>query len=303
MLQPLDPHDRYINVREQPFNVRVVLMLSNHGITVLIAVLIHLSVFFILLMSWQQDPKNILSQLAVVNNAQPAMKLNAYFISERKLNAQMSKEKKQATPEQEPMAVIIKTTQQTLTETLDDGNLKNQPKKTSEPKKQSTPKLIQQPKQQYQKANKIISSQLGSSENIKTSAKNNSPKVSASQLLEATQRYLHGQADKNFEAMSQSRVREASHYGASLSEMTPEMPRYQVKIIEDKTQPTTSNHRLDPNRRVKIGDTCYKVVNLSTQINPHGEGLGFAEPCDPVSATKRSLDAAISNRLSKMKLK
>jgi hypothetical protein len=96
---------------------------------------------------------------------------------------------------------------------------------------------------------------------------------------------------------------EASAYGSTLSEMTPEMPRYKVQIIEDNTQPTTLNHRLDPNRRVKKGDTCYKVVKLGTQVNPYAEGLGFAEPCDPVSPTKRAVDAAISNRLSNMKQK
>lgn len=137
----------------------------------------------------------------------------------------------------------------------------------------------------------------------KPSSKNEALKQSnAINTLSVTGDYLRRQEQQAFEKMvSEYGHRASMPSGASLSEMTPEMPRYEVKIIEDKIQPRSLNHRLDPNRIVKVGDTCYRVVNLSTQINPHGEGLGFARPCDPVDPSKRALDAAIGHRLSKMK--
>ena len=89
--------------------------------------------------------------------------------------------------------------------------------------------------------------------------------------------------------------------GASLSELTPEMFDIEIIEIEDKRQATTLDHRLDPNRIMKHGDTCYRIVPLPTQINPHAEGLGFAEPCDS-ARMKKALNKAIQNRLSKVQL-
>lgn len=36
---------------------------------------------------------------------------------------------------------------------------------------------------------------------------------------------------------------------------------------------------LDPNRIIKFGSTCYRVVKTPTQINPYAENLGFAFKC------------------------
>ncbi|MEZ9141549.1 MULTISPECIES: hypothetical protein [unclassified Shewanella] len=92
-----------------------------------------------------------------------------------------------------------------------------------------------------------------------------------------------------------------SKSGASLSELTPEMFDIEIIEIEDKRQATTLDHRLDPNRIMKHGETCYRIVPLPTQINPHAEGLGFAEPCDSAKM-KKVLGKAIQNRLSKVQL-
>ncbi|WP_153914547.1 hypothetical protein [Shewanella sp. TC10] len=92
-----------------------------------------------------------------------------------------------------------------------------------------------------------------------------------------------------------------SKSGASLSELTPEMFDIEIIEIEDKRQATTLDHRLDPNRIMKHGETCYRIVPLPTQINPHAEGLGFAEPCDSAKM-KKALSKAIQNRLSKVQL-
>ncbi|PMG31720.1 hypothetical protein BCU94_07180 [Shewanella sp. 10N.286.52.C2] len=89
--------------------------------------------------------------------------------------------------------------------------------------------------------------------------------------------------------------------GASTSELTPEMDDIELIVIEDKRQPTTLNHRLDPNRIVKIGETCHRLVALPTQINPYAEGLDLGHPCEG-GKTKKALDNAIQQRLSKLKL-
>ncbi|WP_285162698.1 hypothetical protein [Shewanella goraebulensis] len=101
--------------------------------------------------------------------------------------------------------------------------------------------------------------------------------------------------------VSQQARRATSGDGASLSELTPEMFNIEIIEIEDKRQATTLDHRLDPNRIMKHGDTCYRIVPLPTQINPHAEGLGFAEPCDS-ARMKKALNRAIQNRLSKVQL-
>ncbi|MFC1519689.1 hypothetical protein ACFL6Z_08205 [Pseudomonadota bacterium] len=89
--------------------------------------------------------------------------------------------------------------------------------------------------------------------------------------------------------------------GASTSELTPEMDDIELIVIEDKRQPTTLNHRLDPNRIVKIGETCHRLVALPTQINPYAEGLDLGHPCEG-GKTKKALNNAIQQRLSKLKL-
>ncbi len=53
---------------------------------------------------------------------------------------------------------------------------------------------------------------------------------------------------------------------------------------------------LDPNRIVKVGSTCYRVVKTPTQLNPYAENLGFPFKCgqtDDEKLLKASLKARI----------
>ncbi len=259
--------------------------MANHGRAVSLAVLVHLGVFILLLLSWEPDPKSLLWRPDPALSSQ-VPKLTAYFITAQELKAKMPVHNPlEESPEAAAALQATIKTPMPVTPAIPISNKAKSAPVRSDSKAHSAKENTE----------------------TKTSVQENTPNsrevISSHQLLQATRGYLQREADASIDAMGLSRAKDVNAYGASLSEMTPEMPQYQVNIIEDKTQATTLDHRLDPNRRVKIGDTCYKVVKLGTQINPHAEGLGFAEPCDPVSPTKHALDAAISKRLSQMKLK
>ncbi|MGP1721570.1 hypothetical protein [Shewanella frigidimarina] len=86
----------------------------------------------------------------------------------------------------------------------------------------------------------------------------------------------------------------------TMSEMDPNLDFIELAPEIDINQPHTFNHRLDPNRIVKQGDYCYRVVELPTQVNPHGWGLGFAEFCGE-DQVKKQLTEAINNRVNRIK--
>ncbi len=86
----------------------------------------------------------------------------------------------------------------------------------------------------------------------------------------------------------------------TMSEMDPNLDFIELAPEIDINQPHTFNHRLDPNRIVKQGDYCYRVVELPTQVNPHGWGLGFAEFCGE-DKVKKQLTESINNRVNRIK--
>lgn len=86
----------------------------------------------------------------------------------------------------------------------------------------------------------------------------------------------------------------------TMSEMDPNLDFIELAPEIDINQQHTFNHRLDPNRIVKQGDYCYRVVELPTQVNPHGWGLGFAEFCGE-DQVKKQLTEAINNRVNRIK--
>jgi hypothetical protein len=86
----------------------------------------------------------------------------------------------------------------------------------------------------------------------------------------------------------------------TMSEMDPNLDFIELAAEIDISQPHTFNHRLDPNRIVKQGDYCYRVVELATQVNPHGWGLGFATFCGE-DQVKKQLTEAINNRVNRIK--
>jgi hypothetical protein len=86
----------------------------------------------------------------------------------------------------------------------------------------------------------------------------------------------------------------------TMSEMDPNLDFIELAAEIDISQPHTFNHRLDPNRIVKQGDYCYRVVELATQVNPHGWGLGFATFCGE-DQVKKQLTEAIRKRVNAVK--
>jgi hypothetical protein len=86
----------------------------------------------------------------------------------------------------------------------------------------------------------------------------------------------------------------------TMSEMDPNLDFIELAAEIDISQPHTFNHRLDPNRIVKQGDYCYRVVELATQVNPHGWGLGFATFCGE-DKVKKQLTESINNRVNRVK--
>ncbi|MBB1437304.1 hypothetical protein H5202_01215 [Shewanella sp. SG41-4] len=86
----------------------------------------------------------------------------------------------------------------------------------------------------------------------------------------------------------------------TMSEMDSNLDFIELAPEIDISQPHTFNHRLDPNRIVKQGDYCYRVVELPTQVNPHGWGLGFATFCGE-DQVKKQLTEAIRKRVNAVK--
>ncbi|QYJ96049.1 hypothetical protein K0J45_10735 [Shewanella alkalitolerans] len=105
-------------------------------------------------------------------------------------------------------------------------------------------------------------------------------------------RYRQAQLDKLVEHAADKATQKKS-----MSEMDGEMRVLALPKENEYETAITLDSKVDPNRIVKIGDTCYRVVSVATAINPHGENLGFPFKCggDKVKqAIKDSLDKHLS---------
>ncbi len=105
-------------------------------------------------------------------------------------------------------------------------------------------------------------------------------------------RYRQAQLDKLVEHAADKATQKKS-----MSEMDGKMRVLALPKENEYETAITLDSKLDPNRIVKIGDTCYRVVSVATPINPHGENLGFPFNCggDKVKlAIKDSLDKHLS---------
>lgn len=89
---------------------------------------------------------------------------------------------------------------------------------------------------------------------------------------------------------------------SNMSEMSPEMEVLFVPNADDFGGATSLDLPLDPNRIVRKGDTCYRVVQVGTQVNPYAENLGFPFDCSG-KKINQAIDDAIQSRLNKMMLK
>ncbi|MCK7631074.1 hypothetical protein MZ018_14960 [Shewanella sp. JNE10-2] len=89
---------------------------------------------------------------------------------------------------------------------------------------------------------------------------------------------------------------------SNMSEMSPEMEVLFVPNADDFAGTTSHDLPLDPNRIVRKGDTCYRVVQVGTQVNPYAQNLGFPFDCGG-KKINQAIDDAIQSRLNKMMLK
>lgn len=105
-------------------------------------------------------------------------------------------------------------------------------------------------------------------------------------------RHRQAQLDKLVEHVADKAIQKKS-----MSEMDGKMRVLALPKENEYETAITLDSKVDPNRIVKIGDTCYRVVSVATPINPHGENLGFPFKCggDKVKqAIKDSLDKHLS---------
>ncbi|WP_445508855.1 hypothetical protein [Shewanella mangrovisoli] len=116
-----------------------------------------------------------------------------------------------------------------------------------------------------------------------------------------TQRYFERQREQ---ALDDLVLEQANQYTkrSNLSEMSPEMEVLIVPNADDFSGPTSLDLELDPNRIVRKGDTCYRVVKVGTQINPYAENLGFPFNCSG-KKMNQEIDDAIKAQLDKMMVK
>lgn len=115
--------------------------------------------------------------------------------------------------------------------------------------------------------------------------------------MAAAQSYLQRQNDAALDALI---IDKANEYTGphSLSVMDGDMEELVFPEVDEYSKVATNDHRLDPNRVVRQGDTCYRIVKTPTQINPYAENIGFPFNCGG-DKIKKAINAAISARLEK----
>lgn len=89
-----------------------------------------------------------------------------------------------------------------------------------------------------------------------------------------TQQYFERQREQALDALV---IEQADKFTrkSNMSEISPEMEVLFVPNADDFGGTTSLDLPLDPNRIVRKGDTCYRVVQVGTQVNPYAENLGF----------------------------
>ncbi|WP_338588768.1 hypothetical protein VXM60_10980 [Shewanella khirikhana] len=116
-------------------------------------------------------------------------------------------------------------------------------------------------------------------------------------------RFMARQNAQALNALSQSYADEQTIHmnaaGRGMSELLPEMEVLLVPDADDFYKPNTLDSDIDPNRIVKSGDTCYRVVKVPTPINPHAENLGFPFRCGE-DRVKKALKEGINKYLALM---
>lgn len=144
-----------------------------------------------------------------------------------------------------------------------------------------------------------IKPQLGAKSS--PAAEGESTIATSSSMSLFTQQYFERQREQ---ALDDLVIEQADKFTrkSNMSEMSPEMEVLFVPNADDFGGTTSLDLPLDPNGIVRIGDTCYRVVRLGTQINPNAENLGFPINCSG-KKINQAIDDAIQSRLNKMMLK
>ncbi|MFT5235070.1 MAG: hypothetical protein ACI90A_000432 [Shewanella sp.] len=120
-------------------------------------------------------------------------------------------------------------------------------------------------------------------------------------VSQSTQGYFQRQRAK---ALDDLVIGESIRYTRkrSLSEMDGEMIILSLPEYDSLAETRTFDSELDPNRIVKQGSTCYRVVKTPNPINPHAENLGYPFRCDGKSLVS-DLQKSIAARAEKMGIK
>ncbi|MPY24142.1 hypothetical protein [Shewanella sp. YLB-07] len=126
-------------------------------------------------------------------------------------------------------------------------------------------------------------------------------RLNISSFSASTQKYLSRQREA---ALGEFFVEQANQYTRTktLSEMDGEMIILELPEIDTWSDAETLDSELDPNRIVKQGDTCYRIVKTPNPINPHAENLGYPFRCDGDSVVA-ALTRAIAKRVHKRPIK
>ncbi|QVK24529.1 hypothetical protein KHX94_08815 [Shewanella dokdonensis] len=129
-----------------------------------------------------------------------------------------------------------------------------------------------------------------------TTNQHQSPAPKTPHIRDITARYLQQQqlATVNQLATEQARRQTSRN---SFSIMTPEPESLVLPTIAMGERNGSLDAPLDPNRIVKQGDTCYRVVKTPTQLNPDAENLGFGFKCAKTD-DEQLLEASLKNRIN-----
>jgi hypothetical protein len=146
------------------------------------------------------------------------------------------------------------------------------------------------------KKNNVLPSQI--KPNTTTNVNKSAPSLAS--IQQATSHFIQQNNIAALDTLIGSQTALQNKPTGTMSEMDPNLDFIELAAEIDISQPHTFNHRLDPNRIVKQGDYCYRVVELATQVNPHGWGLGFATFCGE-DQVKKQLTEAINNRVNRIK--
>lgn len=144
-----------------------------------------------------------------------------------------------------------------------------------------------------------IKPQLGAKSS--PAAEGESATATSSSVSLFTQHYFERQREQALDDLVMEQADKFSQK-SNMSKMSPEMEVLFVPNADDFGGTTSQDLPLDPNRIVRKGDTCYRVVQVGTQVNPYAENLGFPFDCSG-KKINQDIDDAIQSRLNKMMLK